>query len=398
MHPSILFPCKILVVDEEPDIQYLLEQQFAESIKSQYLHFLFAANTYQALNILSAEPTILVVLADINLPFAEGLKLLQSISLDFPLIKAIIVSSYGDMDIIRKSMQKGAFDFILKPFDFADLNTTLQRAVQAGIIERKNDYERTLYLNLKKELEIASQIQQTLIPHDFNPLPCKNKYELHGKMIPAVSVAGDFFDVFAISDHELVLVIGDVSGKGIPEALTMAVARTSTRCFAPKAPSLITCVSEVNTMLCQDNTTSTFVTFLYGILDLDTGMFNYCNAGHLPPLLISEDGTVETLNTPPCMALGISSHLTLYEFSKQLKDHDTIFFYTDGVNEAMNIDYIQYSQPRLEAKLKELCREPLDVLVEKLLEDIREFTQGREQSDDITVFCLRYLSTKSRSS
>ena len=391
MNNASLFPCKVLVVDQEPDVQYLIEQQFAESIKSGYIQFLFARDATQALKILSSDPSLIVVLADINLPFIEGLKLLQTISQVFPLIKTVIVSSYGDMEIIRKSMQKGAFDFIIKPFDFTDLNATLLRAIQAGLAERKTDYERTCYLNLKKELEVASQIQQTFIPHSFRPLPSKNKYELYGKMIPAVSVAGDFFDFFPLSDHQLAFVIGDVSGKGVPEALTMAVARTSVRCFAPKAASLMSCLSEVNTLLCQDNTSSTFVTLLYSVLDLNTGLFNYCNAGHLPPLLISEDGAVEVLYTTPCLALGLSENISLFEFSRQLKKNDIIFFYTDGVNEAMNTHYVQYSQPRLEAKLKELYREPLEVLGDKLLEDIRLFTKGREQSDDITVLCLRYL-------
>jgi phosphoserine phosphatase RsbU/P len=390
MNNSSLFPCKVLVVDEEPDVQYLIEQQFAESIKSQYLQFLFARDATQALKILSSDPTLIVVLADINLPFIEGLKLLQTISQNFPLIKTVIVSSYGDMEIIRKSMQKGAFDFIIKPFDFTDLNATLLRAIQVGLTERKTDYERTCYLNLKKELEVASQIQQTLIPHSFIPLPCKNKYELYGQMIPAVAIAGDFFDFFPLSGHQLAFVIGDVSGKGVPEALTMAVARTSVRCFAPKAASLMSCLYEVNSLLCQDNTSSTFVTLLYSVLDLNTGLFNYCNAGHLPPLLISEDGTVEALYTTPCLALGLSENISLFEFSRQLKKNDIIFFYTDGVNEAMNMHYVQYSQPRLEAKLKELYQEPLEVLVDRLLEDIRLFTKGREQSDDITVLCLRY--------
>jgi sigma-B regulation protein RsbU (phosphoserine phosphatase) len=202
----------------------------------------------------------------------------------------IIVSAYGDMANIRTAMNRGAMDFLTKPIDFSDLEATIAK-VLAQISQRKQAARaREQLIALRQELNIAAGIQQAILPKKFPPFPERQDFELHATMIPAEEVGGDLFDFLLIDEDHLAFVIGDVSGKGVPAAIYMAVVRTLLRSGAMTQLSPGECLQYVNTALLSHSPTDMFVTLFYGILNTDTGEIQYAVGGHNPPFLFSADG------------------------------------------------------------------------------------------------------------
>lgn len=385
---------KILIVDDEPDVSLLISQQFEEKIESGEFEFVFAENGMDALEKLSANPDIEIILTDINMPIMDGIELLNKVMQIDPLIKTVMVSAYSDMENIRKAMNRGAFDFLTKPINFEDLKVTLDRTIIEAKALRSSLQEHDRLIDIQKELEIAKKIQEAIIPHNFDPMPENKTFEIYGKTIPSRIVGGDFFDFFTVAPTKLGITIADVSGKGIPAALFMAMTRAAIRCFASQTVPVTDCVNQVNHFLCAENESSMFVTLFYCVFDTENENFHYCNAGHNPPLIISQDGKITEIGKYEGISLGILTNPDLKEKIIQLKKNDCIVFYTDGVTEAMNINGEMYSEERLEKLLLENNDKPLSVLVQNLLDDIKAFVKDADQSDDISILCFRYLGTK----
>ena len=181
---------KILVVDDEPDIELLIQQKFAKQLKTKEIEFVFASNGSEALKALYQDPEIHVILTDINMPEMDGLVLLSHLQDLNRIFKAVIISAYGDMSNIRKAMTRGATDFITKPIDFKDLEVTIFNAIEQCITLKKSLEAQKLLSDLEKELEIASNIQQSVIPHHFDPFPSNHTFEIYGTMIPAKQIGG----------------------------------------------------------------------------------------------------------------------------------------------------------------------------------------------------------------
>ena len=224
-------PNRILVVDDEPDLETLITQRFRKRIRADLLSFQFASNGEEALAKLQADDLIDVVLTDINMPVMDGLTLLSRLREAHPLLRSVIVSAYGDMPNIRTALNRGAFDFITKPIDFQDLEITLDRAIAEAVERKQAAQNRDRLLGLSRELELARNIQSALVPHVF---PQHERLSVYGAMIPAAEVGGDLFDCFLLDANRLAFTIGDVSGKGIAAALFMAVSRTVLRVAASK--------------------------------------------------------------------------------------------------------------------------------------------------------------------
>lgn len=219
-------PTKILVVDDEPDLELLITMSFSEQIQKNEYAFSFAGDGAVALEKLDADGEIDVVLTDINMPKMDGLTLLGKINEHYPLMRTVIVSAYGDMENIRTALNRGAFDFVTKPIDLDDLEATLRKTVKEAVERRAaiQNHERVLYF--ENELNVATRIQTSILPRTFPPFPERKELEIHAAMLPAREVGGDFYDFFFIDEDRLGFVIGDVSGKGVPAALFMAVSRT----------------------------------------------------------------------------------------------------------------------------------------------------------------------------
>jgi serine phosphatase RsbU (regulator of sigma subunit) len=251
---------------------------------------------------------------------------------------------------------------------------------------------------IQKELDTARTIQHSLVPRTFPPFPDRTDFDIHAQMTSAKAVGGDFFDFFLIDDDHLGVVIGDVSGKGIPAALYMAVTRTQIKTTALEGNSPEECLLEVNRVLVRERVSSMFATCFYGLLNTRTGELRYCNAGHNPPYVLRASGELETIDLTGGIPLGLFDGRPYDGGSVQLAPDDALFLYTDGVPEANNAVLDDFTDERLASSLRAAgslpCREILDCITRELL----TFTDGAPQSDDITMLSLRLRGAPAHSS
>jgi sigma-B regulation protein RsbU (phosphoserine phosphatase) len=384
-------PNRILVVDDEPDLELLITQRFRKRIRGEELSFLFASNGEEALARLQADDHVDVVLTDINMPVMDGLTLLGRLREAHPLLRSVIVSAYGDMANIRTALNRGAFDFITKPIDFQDLEITLDKAIGEAVERKQAARDRDRLLGLSRELELARSIQESLVPRVF---PQHDRLSVYGSMIPAAQVGGDLFDCFLLDANRLAFTIGDVSGKGIAAALFMAVSRTVLRVAAGKGLSPRECLLEAHQFLHGERrVTSIYITCFYGILDLETGRLEYSRAGHNPPYLVrARDREVQTLDAAGGLPLGMLKAVKYDTATVQLDAGDTLLLFTDGITEAMNPRQELYGEERLVQLLGERASAlAVDELVRQVTEEAAAFADGAPASDDMTVLGIRYL-------
>lgn len=376
---------KILVVDDEPDLEPLVLQRMRRQIRANEYEFVFACDGVDALEKLNADPTIDMVLSDINMPKMDGLTLLQQLPDVDPNLRAVIVSAYGDMDNIRTAMNRGAFDFVTKPIDFDDLKITIARTLDHLAEWREALASRDQLVALQNELSIASQLQQSILP--AIP-PVTDGCEVSANMEPARNVGGDFYDYFRL-DNEVGLVVADVSDKGIPASMFMMSSRTALKgaAIGVREPQMV--LTEVNNQLQQDNPTFMFVTLIYALFNPETGLLTYSIAGHDPPMLVRADGSVTELPLTKGIALGIAADVVYTQESVTLEPGDTVVLFTDGVTEAMNADNQQFGLGRLTEVFEGKPPENATEANEAVFEYVRNFAGDAPQSDDITCLTLR---------
>jgi serine phosphatase RsbU (regulator of sigma subunit) len=242
---------------------------------------------------------------------------------------------------------------------------------------------------IQKELDTARAIQHSLLPRIFPPFPDRTEFDIHAQMTSAREVGGDFFDFFLIDKNHLGVVIGDVSGKGTPSALYMAVAHTHVRTVALRGAAPEECMAEVNRLLLKDNPSSMFSTCFYGILNTETGELRYSNAGHNPPYRIGPGGLVEPLEQMGGTPLGMFPWKQYGAASVQLNPGDGVFLYTDGVPEATNLEVEDFTDGRLLEVLREAAALPSRKIIDVVNSRLMAFTAGAPQSDDITMVAVR---------
>ncbi|HNY90286.1 MAG TPA: SpoIIE family protein phosphatase [bacterium] len=385
-------PAKILVVDDEPDLEQLILQKFRKQIREGAFTFKFAGNGVQALERLAEDEAIDLVLTDINMPEMDGLTLLNRIKeQENPLLRSVIVSAYGDIENIRTAMNRGAFDFIIKPIDLNDLEITIDKSLNDLRVLKEAMQSRDQLLFIKHELGIATEIQTSILPKMFPPFPDRKEFDIYAKMIPAREVGGDLYDFFMIDKARVGVIIGDVSGKGIPAAMFMAVSKTLLKATALKGIPPDSCLESVNKVLVDESLPSMFVTVFYGIFDTRNGSFEYCNGGHNPPYLISAEGKVRQLDNRGGVFLGALKNLEYESNVVMLQPGETLFLITDGITEAMNPGEEMFGEKRTEESLQSHAGESLNNLVENMIKEVQAFAGAQEQSDDMTCLTLRYF-------
>jgi serine phosphatase RsbU (regulator of sigma subunit) len=281
----------------------------------------------------------------------------------------------------------------------ADLKLLNTLALQtATAIENALLFEKTVQaakdreqlLALHKELEVASTIQKSIVPRKFPPFPERTDFQIHASMTPAKEVGGDFFDFFLIDAERLGFVIGDVSGKGVPAALFMAVSRTLLKATALQGWPPEQCLEQVNLMLTAESISHMFVTVFYGILNTRTGEVAYCSGGHNPPYVLRGDGRVEALEMTGGLVLGVFGKATYKSKQIVLKSGDGLFLYTDGITEAMDGDNNEFTEGRLEDCLKRWHGSPTDELIQRVVSEVKTFANGAPQADDMTILALSF--------
>ena len=384
-------PIKILSVDDESDLELLLTQYFRRQIRKGEYDFRFAHNGLEALTMLLKEKDYDIILSDINMPEMDGLTLLTKVNeMQNPALKCIMVSAYGDMGNIRQAMNNGAFDFATKPIDLDDLSMTIEKAVEHIHYIKRMQKEHNELEGIKGDLAVAREIQQAILPRIFPPFPENaSQMDLAAQMTAAKDVGGDFYDFFRIDDDRIGFVIADVSGKGVPAAIFMAVSHTLIKATGIRDLASNECMETVNNILCNESVGSMFVTVFYGVYDLTTGQVDYTNAGHNPPYILHADGSVEMLKNDCNLVLGAVEDMKYNSQSLQLNPGDALVMYTDGVTEAENKAHDQFGESRLETELAALQGADSKQIVQTVLAKVREFAAGAPQSDDITQLVIR---------
>ncbi|MCX6283692.1 MAG: SpoIIE family protein phosphatase [Bacteroidetes bacterium] len=382
---------KIMVVDDEVDLEPLVKQKFRKQIRDDIYDFVFAHNGLEALSKLIEFPEIGIILSDINMPEMDGLTLLMKLKeLKNPGLKTVVVSAYGDMENIRTAMNRGAFDFLTKPINFEDLEITINKTMDEILQIRRGLEEHDQLISIQQDLQTAREIQQAILPKFFPPFPNRKDFDIFAAMNAAKEVGGDFYDFFMIDNDRIGFVIGDVSGKGVPAAIFMAVSRTIIRATGLKGIPADECMNYVNNLLCSESVSSMFVTVFYGILNTSSGELEYVNAGHNPPYIVNPSGIKEVELTRGTVLGGIE-HFNYKSLRTTLAPGDILYLYTDGVTEAFNRQGELYGDQRLEDVLNTNLNSGHTELVKTILSAVAEFTAGFPPSDDITMMAIRFF-------
>ena len=249
----------------------------------------------------------------------------------------------------------------------------------------------TVKERMESELNIGRKIQMSMIPLTFPPFPDRREFSIYATLQPAREVGGDFYDFFFIDENRFCLCIGDVSGKGVPAALFMAVTKTLIKSRATDDFSTASIITHVNDELSRDNEAYMFVTIFMGILDIKTGALVYTNAGHNPPYIIREDDSIERLDQKHGPVVGAMDGLAYKEDKTNLTRGDMLLLYTDGITEAMDPAKNLFSEKRLAELLSSQKHKSAEEVVQSTVIEVKRFEDGMDQADDITVLGAQYF-------
>ena len=291
-------------------------------------------------------------------------------------------------------ISKGNFQAELPKIKSKDEMLRLRNSFETMQTSLVRQIEETKIMNEEKgrlegELHTARHIQMSMLPKTFPPFPERDDLDIYGLLAPAKEVGGDLYD-FYIRDEKLFFCIGDVSGKGVPASLVMAVTRSLFRSTSSheNRPSRI--INIINDAIARDNESNMFVTFFLGILDLPTGRLRYCNAGHNAPISIKQD-KVGFLQVIPNIPIGV---LTDFQFEEQetwLPHGAAIFLFTDGLNEAENNNHEQFGDGRILAVEQDAYNLSAQEQIDKMTQAVKMHVNGAEQNDDMTMLSIKYV-------
>lgn len=277
--------------------------------------------------------------------------------------------------ITKQEYSKSDIEYISSISSFAIISIENARLIKEEIEKQK----------IEKDLEIARNIQRNLLPKKF---PYSKEYQIAAINKTAKRVGGDYYDVVKLDEKRLLIAIADVSGKGIQASLLMANLQAFLKSIYKQNYTLEEASNFLNDLVSENTTNGSFITFFWGILNIETKEFTYVNMGHNPPLLIRGDEIIKLKKGG--MILGVMKTLIPYESEKvKLQSSDSIILFTDGVTEAMNKQNQEYSDERLEELSKKSSADSAESILKKILHDVEIHTSGAEQSDDITSLILK---------
>ncbi len=299
------------------------------------------------------------------------------------------------LTLATQSIGAGNFETGLPPEDSGDEVGRLGAAfgaMQRELVRYVEELKITVAerQKIEGELRAAKEIQQSILPKMLPPLPDAREFSLFVSLRAAREVGGDLYDFFYLNEHRYALIIGDVSGKGVPAALFMAITQTLQRSESEKYHHSGKLTARLNDLLSRNNDTLMFVTYFVGILDIRTGVMEYTNAGHNPPYVVRRDGTLELLNTRHGPALGVMPDREYGQSTITLHPEDLLVLYTDGVTEALDSDRREFGVGALQRVLGGVRGMPPARVGEEILEAVRRFVGEAEQADDITALVMKF--------
>lgn len=378
-----------------------------ETLKDSY-KIVAATSGAKALQLACREPLPDLILLDVMMPEMSGYEVCERLKSD-PLtqkIPVIFVTALHEAGDEERGLELGALDFITKPFHPALVKARVRNQLE---LKRHRDHleeevqRRTSELlasnlarqKLENELDVARSLQRSMLARDRFLVPGFPQAELAALLQPARAVGGDLYDYVMLSPTRLLVVMGDVSDKGVAAALFMVRALTLLRSFAPSAADPGQLLSSVNRALCRDNETFMFVTLACCVIDLETRHWSYASGGHEPALLL-EGSAARFLECDAGPALGLLEEAEFPVYESPLDPGTVLLLYTDGVTEAENRDQECYGTERLLHCLGAVTTRSPQALVEAVSTSVEAYTAGCEQSDDLTLLALRIPDGRER--
>jgi serine phosphatase RsbU (regulator of sigma subunit)/anti-sigma regulatory factor (Ser/Thr protein kinase) len=321
------------------------------------------------------------------LAFMETLVFAALFANIFVLIKKLVVKNIRKINDSLSQITEGNLNVTVDVRDneeFASLSDDINSTVAT-----LKKYIDEATARFDKDLEIAKKIQHSALPSVFPPYPNRKDFSIFASMDAAKEVGGDFYDFYLLDENHLAFVVADVSGKGIPGAMFMMTSKTLIKSHAESGLAVNDVFTQVNAQLCENNEAGMFVTAWMGVLDLETGLIRYANAGHNPPVVRHKDGTYEYLKGRANFVLAGMEGVRYKEQQLQLQQGDEIYLYTDGVTEAHDINKQLFGEERLLVSLNETDGMAVDEICRKVKADVDAFQGEAEQFDDITMLCVR---------
>jgi sigma-B regulation protein RsbU (phosphoserine phosphatase) len=389
----------LLVVDDNDDNRYTLTRRLT---REGYTNLTTATNGREALDLLQSKRFDLILL-DIMMPDMNGYEVLERMKAagaELRNIPVIMISALSEIESVVRCIELGAEDYLPKPF-----NPTLLRARVGASLEKKRlrDEVRASLARLGQEMDAARKLQLGMLPLVFPACTPAQPVEIHALMEPAREVGGDLYDFFYASEQLFCFLVGDVSGKGAAAAMFMARTRSLVRMAVQLWRKIgggqitaVQIVEAVNRELCQDNRDRMFVTLFLGILDTRTGVLTYVNAGHLAPWVLHASGSVESVNGKAAMPLAVRAGAAYRERTVTLLPDDTVFVFSDGVTEAMNVADEFYGNERLHADFCGASALMPQEMVRAIKVKVDAFTGEAPKSDDVTMLALRWRPAEGR--
>ena len=377
---------RCLVIDDNPQTEGLLRRGFEAIGANMDEDFVFAESDATALRLIENDNSFDVAFVSLDSPNISGLGLFKHIPNEQFRVPRIALTASRDIAVVRKAMTDGAADFLVRPFTFEDIAATMERVYRQVERRRKAWAQEAELSSIRREISIAAEIQQRILPKRF---PDRPGLDIYAEVTPAKDMGGDFYDVFTLSDERIGFVIADVSGKSVPAAFYMAVARTLMRANAPHFDDPARCLAAVNRMLCRHDIPGMFVSVFYACLDPHTGEIRYANGGHPPPILRSANGSTVIVEGGEGTVLGVDDTLDYASDTLTLAPGELIHMCTDGVWEAFDNERNQFGEDRLRRCLAE-CQETTAAGVARAVNSaISDFTDGAPVHDDITNLIVR---------
>jgi sigma-B regulation protein RsbU (phosphoserine phosphatase) len=308
---------------------------------------------------------------------------------------------YQSLDQWTQGVRKVTLPLWLRPLWVLGFIAGIMGLIIVGIVflrkqvKLRNEALKTTIAEKEKiesELAVAREIQLQLLPGNFPAVPSRKEFDIYASLEPAREVGGDFYDFFFIDRNSLCIVIGDVSGKGVPAALFMAMTKTMIKAAARLLVEPEYILADVNREIARNNPSLTFVTVFLGVLDLNSGNLTYTCAGHNPQLFIGQRGNTVLLGDAQCPAIGLDDAFQYRQATAQLRHKDGLLLFTDGVTEAQNDKNRLFTQESLMNTVALTADVAPRERVMAILSQIREFTEGRPLDDDMTLLALTYFS------
>ncbi|HEY5911095.1 MAG TPA: SpoIIE family protein phosphatase [Verrucomicrobiae bacterium] len=325
-----------------------------------------------------------LVLLDIVMPGIDGYEVCRRLRASARMreIPVMFLSSLEDVRDKAKGFEAGGNDYLVKPFEILEVQARVRSLLRAKA------YADAVKEKIAYELQIAREIQMGILPLDITTVAAGTGLEAHALLEPAQAVGGDLYEVLRTADGNLFVAIGDVSGKGIPAALFMAVTMTLMRALAPELNGPGEILRRVNDGLASHNPRMMFVTLLCATYEARTGRLTYASAGH-PPAVLVREGSAQLLPLDPDMPAGIRAGLAAPSQSIELRPGDLVVFYTDGVTEAFDAVGNLYEESRLLNELAGLSGASATEAATAVLRSVRAHAGDCPQSDDISVMVLK---------